>query len=97
MSAENRKDQVFTPWLASARTINRQRAFNHRGTVHTVNSLDFVVNTEHVSSGDHDALIKHPKSKSAAHYASFDVRVAGVMERTLMDSGATPSCMSLAF
>ena len=97
MSAENRKDQVFTPWLANAKTNNRQRAFNHLGTVHTVNSLDFVVSTEHVSSRDYDALIKHPKSKSSAHYASFDVRIAGVMERTLMDSGATPSCMSLAF
>jgi hypothetical protein len=97
MSAENRKDQVFTPWLSKAKTGNRHRAFNHHGVVHTVNSLDFVVSTEHSSSHDHDALIKHPKSKSSAHYATFDVRVAGVMERTLMDSGATPSCMSLAF
>ena len=42
-------------------------------------------------------MSKHSKSKSSAHYASFDVRVDSVMERMLMVSGAALSCTSLAF
>lgn len=77
-----RKNRGFTPWLIDGRTV---RAQPHQASAGAVCTLRFVGVTHAQAPPD------------LAHFASFDLRVAGLMLRVLVDSGATCSCVSRAF
>ena len=77
-----RKNRAFTPWLHTGKTVTRERS----ATVLTGNTEIVVLSFE--------APVQHMQS-AHTHTASFDIRVAGAMIRTLLDSGANRSCISL--
>jgi hypothetical protein len=97
LSSENRRDKAFTPWLADAKTTNRVRTVSLHGITHSMNSLQILSTVRHASNSNFPNTEDKISDESTSHYASFDMRVAGMMERTLLDSGATCSCISSAF
>ena len=81
-----RKHAGFTPWLKHAETRSRDmKMVSDSGKVQSVCELQFSAKTQHVHS------------HRSSHYASFDARIAGKSVRTLFDTGATCSCVSLGF
>ena len=97
LSSENRRDKAFTPWLSDAKTINRNRTITLDGLTHSMNCLQILSTVKHASNSNFPDTEDTIDDKVTSHYASFDLRIAGIMERTLLDSGATPSCVSAEF
>lgn len=86
---ELRRNRAFTPWLATA-----------QGTP----PKTVTVNWERHSPKEQSCCVllmkkqsSHVHAAGAAHYASFDLRVAGRMTRVLLDTGATCSCLAAPF
>ena len=84
-----RKNRAFTPWLCNGKTqLKLQRGIIDSGSnrQHTVNAcvLELRNTVRHV----------HSRKEEHTHFASFDMRVAGAQVRTLLDTGATCSCVS---
>ena len=109
MPVSLRNHRGFTPWLAYARPIHRDTKVRNLVPVEVqqqVNALH-IQNYTNLDKKEHcvlqlrvkgDVIGTHPSHVEAQatnlHYASFDFRIAGKIQRTLVDSGATCSCMS---
>jgi RNase H-like domain found in reverse transcriptase/Reverse transcriptase (RNA-dependent DNA polymerase)/Integrase zinc binding domain/gag-polyprotein putative aspartyl protease len=87
-----RKHKAFTPWLCNGKTQCR---------LGRTNASDIESNGRRVSACvlEMRNLSRHVHSRrnDHAHFASFDMRVAGAQVRTLLDTGATCSCVSSRF
>ena len=88
---ELRKHPGFTPWLTSAVTYVRGKSSapylkEITGTGRSICVLQLNLAEQHVHA-----------AADTAHFASFDIRVAGAMTRTLIDTGATCSCVTKPF
>ena len=78
-----RVNKGFTPWLSEG-CAPRKLCADTTLIPNDCCALNFVASAQHVHS-------------TAAHFTSFDVRVAGKTVRALLDSGATCSCISSQF
>jgi RNase H-like domain found in reverse transcriptase/Reverse transcriptase (RNA-dependent DNA polymerase)/Integrase zinc binding domain/gag-polyprotein putative aspartyl protease len=92
LPAALRKHRAFTPWLSHGKTQGKATSVRHSSgskCLHKVNTfiLEMQNKVKHV----------HSSKNSSAHFASFDMRVAGSQVRTLLDTGATCSCLSSRF
>ncbi len=85
-----RSNRGFTPWLASGKTVYRGKSEESPVKHGHLQSQSVCVMHFH-------AHAKHVHSNLVEHLASFDVRVAGAVTRSLLDTGATPSCISQRF
>ena len=105
-----RKHRGFTPWLVNATTKQRgndlsKKIENQLQTVGTKvqQKVTALRKTQCLLEFHKDTVqtLKEPipihaqSSHEAQHYASFDVRVGGMNKRTLMDTGATCSCITV--
>jgi RNase H-like domain found in reverse transcriptase/Reverse transcriptase (RNA-dependent DNA polymerase)/gag-polyprotein putative aspartyl protease len=87
-----RKHRAFTPWLVNGKTQARLRRMKMHQNLgkelpSSVCILEISNPVKHV----------HSQGGSSPHFASFDMRVAGSQIRTLLDTGATCTCMSSRF
>jgi hypothetical protein len=84
-----RKHRAFTPWLTHGKTQSKvvRAKQSSGGNKENVSILEMQNKAKHV----------HSSRDSTAHFASFDMRVAGSQVRTLLDTGATCSCVSAKF
>ena len=97
LSSENPCDKAFTHWLADAKTINRYWTISLLGTSHSMHCMQILSTVRHSINYNFPDTEDTINDKITSHYASFDMHVAGMMERALLDSGATPSCVLAAF
>lgn len=81
------RHKAFTPWFADARVHQPVTVSWLR---HEVSETEcWVVHLKHKQAA-------HVHAAGAAHHATFDLRVAGLLSRVLLDTGATCSCVSLS-
>ena len=103
-----RKHKGFTPWFAGAKTKYRGYLTPEiKNEIMVLGSeLDEMENSKEthcVLTFNHQidpVLLFSPHMaamKTALHYATFDIRVAGNIQRTLTDSGATCSCITESY
>ena len=89
---ELRKHRAFTPWLCGGKTqFKARRADVAQGTNRAQRQAVCVLEMRNFSKHVHSRRDDH------THFASFDMRVAGAQVRTLLDTGATCSCVSSRF
>ena len=105
-----RKHRGFTPWLAHASTVQRGNKSGHSVPDPVQQQISaFRIQSESADSVREQQCILQLSIKphlveaqplhvaaqgTQIHYASFDFRIAGGVQRTLADSGATCCCMS---
>ena len=90
MKQELRTNPAFTPWLTEGTTLYRglQKSIpRFKQDISLTSHQEKVCVLHFHSRGNH---IKSPD----CHLASYDARIAGLLIRTLFDSGATCSCIS---
>ena len=108
-SLELRKHKGFTPWFAKAKTKYRghlsQELHNHLlalekdlpDSIEILRKKQCILTLDNVSV---PLLIPAPHMaamNTSLHYATFDLRIAGNMQRTLTDTGATCCCMTESY
>ena len=98
-----RTHRGFTPWLAYARTVHRGSAAdsqiqNQLGALYTQlthpRSPQCILQLSTKPPPVRAQPLHVEATATHTHYASFDFRISGKVERTLADSGATCSCMT---
>ena len=95
-----RKHKGFTPWLQFSKTQFRDKS-NFRNIPKCCENIPLL----HIEKpcilllqSSVSVPLKHiAATKNSLHHASFDFRISGAMERTLVDSGATCCCISETF
>ena len=105
-----RKHRGFTPWLVNGTTKKRGVGLSRNledqiktvGTKsqHTVSTLRKMqclleFHTDTVKNTKEPIPIHAQSLDRIDHFASFDVRIGGMMKRTLTDTGATCSCITV--
>ena len=105
-----RKHRGFTPWLVNGTTKKSGIGLSHnledqvetvgtksQRTVATLGNIQCLLefHTDTVKNTKEPIPIHAQSLDRVNHFASFDVRIGGMMKRTLMDTGATCSCITI--